>query len=1599
MTSFIPGVGQQLSIGGLITLIFNEAVKQTSLTNSIVLKQNTTVIPININVNEAGNIVTITAQSNLQEQLSYTLFVLTTLTDEAGNALALEKQITYFVNDTVIPEKPVILQLSQPAITQATEVIATVNGNYDTNVTKLQARKGNTVVVEVTPDESTVTLMTIPLELNKLNKFDIIAVRPSGNKSLAAPFSIVQDSIAPVTTILSPPDSITLPSDTVTLVASIKDASPISSALVNGVEKILNLDGNSLLNTVLTEIPNGFEVEIITTDVAGNTSTVTTTLSVSPEDPETETSPPIIAIISPEDGLDYDGSSIDVLGTVLDANDISMITINDQAVETPSTFPTAGSLFEGTLNNLVDGINIITVNAWDTKNNFAQASISINVDVAPPSLVILSPDNEAVFLSSNVTVSGVVTDSNGIASFTINEETVDLENDGAFSKLLNLAEGENAIVFRAIDLANNVVTKKWVLYYDVEGPEVSLIYPADGSTGVPSDTAIYVNFNERVNEATVSLNTIKVIELDDIGDEVKELTGNVVLQGGKMASFYPGIDLLTPGVSYRIKVLGGIEDLVGFELQSPQESTFTISEQVTTIFGMVIDLPTGKGLANVKVEIVGEDIKTITDQYGNYELASPRIPGGRIVLYYGADNAILSGESVSFKSTSVPIFIETNKVNNLESYTFLPRVVEESTEYITGVDDQIITFNDTIDGYTDTTPETPQPSRFSLTVPAGVLEFPNGSTSGELSACYASEQWLPVSTIENSGAHIPIISAVWFHPFGVKSSVPLEVSLPIPVDRGETGVAPGDRFFVVSYNSQTAEWEQVGVARVNDDASMFVIDPENETKGLTELTIAGIVPYAITPAVEEELSGLLPYIRPGTTAPGQNETEFFLIELMVALSIYCMMSPWSLLFWRVTSGPNDDPLAGVDVDFIGEHDISGWNGLVSDRHFFPIWPNLVVLMVFLSIEWWVSPEAQWSYTTTKFGGGVRKFPIMGFGQAHTVFSGNYINARNAPKIRFDSWSFHGNIRFIDGNGNPTTNPGIAQNPRIYIFSPDAGTLWAIGLGSVPAEKYPVESSYASEAPFNPDPNQKFYKSYDFILLAALQFGMYGFRRNTVEYEDPTGGGSQTYQLFRSHIIPGGNVRIMSFLKGSGGEVHVGEIWRKAPYPVVAGGDVAGMDIFGDLSIGKLNVDVFLSYTKRFDTPGQTPSITQGTVPDKGLVSHTSDRIQIVTSAGIHNGNKAPEGPWVLKMQVTSPAGNDIVGIGPNTAESWLRNSPLTTGKYTAKVSSSDDFSGEDLLSINLSANDTQSSAGSSSSQPTSTPPPITRPTAGRDTSTAGRYVQPRSETRSAARVTPAPPSNTDRKEYVWYVLPTLLYNIPTDTSNIKVTYNDWTAFAAQTGVGTQADLSLKPDDQVRDLMDATTGNKPLIYMNPSAQVTVKVEFKIQSYSIDDATAGPVFRVLQTGAPFLIGRPLKDNFANLLKQNATQTPSPNHQVYIQDATSINVESSAGQSVIRYPNYPATPSAVLIDMKNTGGGSTITIKTVPSATNVAADAIEISQYRNFTDTNLRAVLIRRKWQVEIIDRRTMIKNDTDEIQTAGTALDAIVNVLETIIIEAR
>ncbi len=303
------------------------------------------------------------------------------------------------------------------------------------------------------------------------------------------------DTIAPTVYITDPEDDDLFMTSTVSVMWEQSD-------IGSGLDKVeIRIDGGDweLTVTTTTEFTSVSEgshtVDVMATDLAGNTDTDSVTFDVDVDD-----TAPIITVTSPEDGELLSVNSVTAEWTVTDGDTgIDTVEYKFDAADWVET-TASGSV---TLSDLAEGDHTFSVRAEDNAGNSAVVPVQFVVDTLDPTVVITSPTDGATLGTVDVTVE-YTTDGTGSAIDVV-ERSVDggaWEAAGASSTLVeSLDEGVHTVDIRVTDGAGHQATAGVEFTVDVSAPVVMITSPADDA--LLSTNSVTVEWTVSDSGATV----------------------------------------------------------------------------------------------------------------------------------------------------------------------------------------------------------------------------------------------------------------------------------------------------------------------------------------------------------------------------------------------------------------------------------------------------------------------------------------------------------------------------------------------------------------------------------------------------------------------------------------------------------------------------------------------------------------------------------------------------------------------------------------------------------------------------------------------------------------------------------------------------------------------------------------------------------------------------------------------------------------------------------------------------------------------------------------------------------------------------------------
>lgn len=200
---------------------------------------------------------------------------------------------------------------------------------------------------------------------------------------------------------------------------------------------------------------------------------------------------PVITILSPSSGAYVINSKQPVVFTVVDETGGSGIDLSSLVVKQDGAAVASGTMKSTAITNgysvtytpaaaLSDGSHTITIDVRDNDGNAAaQKSTAYTVDTVPPTLNITAPAEGLVTATQSLNVAGKTNDATSspvTVAITLNgadQGAVTVGTDGAFSKTVSLAAGENTITITATDAAGKTSTVTRTVTLDTSVPKVA----------------------------------------------------------------------------------------------------------------------------------------------------------------------------------------------------------------------------------------------------------------------------------------------------------------------------------------------------------------------------------------------------------------------------------------------------------------------------------------------------------------------------------------------------------------------------------------------------------------------------------------------------------------------------------------------------------------------------------------------------------------------------------------------------------------------------------------------------------------------------------------------------------------------------------------------------------------------------------------------------------------------------------------------------------------------------------------------------------------------------------------------------------------------
>lgn len=303
------------------------------------------------------------------------------------------------------------------------------------------------------------------------HRVEVCAYDVAGNsRNISVEFII--DLVPPALEVTSPDDGLLTNETSLPVSWTVADEWGIEAVHIV-LDNTTSYDFDSAGSMVLTGLTHGQHMLLfIAMDLAGNSKEVTVTFTVDLE-------PPLLEILEPCDGqflntshfiVEWHSPSTDIWKYYFCVDD--------------GPWEEAGSNNTYWVLDLEDGTYRLKIRCVDLAGNWGQASVTVVIDTTPPSVVIYSPEEGAIYSGEELVLRWAANDSlSGISYFMIKLDDANwftVEAEGT-SVLTSLNEGEHSMTLIACDVAGNCMVVEVDFSVDLTGPEITILSPANGT--------------------------------------------------------------------------------------------------------------------------------------------------------------------------------------------------------------------------------------------------------------------------------------------------------------------------------------------------------------------------------------------------------------------------------------------------------------------------------------------------------------------------------------------------------------------------------------------------------------------------------------------------------------------------------------------------------------------------------------------------------------------------------------------------------------------------------------------------------------------------------------------------------------------------------------------------------------------------------------------------------------------------------------------------------------------------------------------------------------------------------------------------------------
>jgi hypothetical protein len=704
--------------------------------------------------------------------------------------------------DVILDTTPPVLTVSQPAaggLINAAGVQIVGQATDDNGIGGVKVA-GHAVTVH--PDGTFQVQVSLAEGSNAiaLQAFDL-----AGNETDQT-LTLVRFSL-PEVAITSPADLSYIAATTVTVSGTVSD--PAATVSVNG--QPATVAGGTFMATGVPLLEGGNILTVTAANAAGHVNTATINVV-------RDLTPPHLAIAYPQDGTTVFDPAITVSGMV---NDIvagtvnasqASVTVNGQAATVANRSFVASAA-------LVQGSNLIMVQAKDVSGNTAQATVTVTLQAATvPRVALVAGGGQAgvIGMPLGAPLVAALVDASGhpVAGqklfFKVRGNNGSLDGGQRGLAMTTDAAGHAAVHFT---LGTRAGAGSQVVEAFAPGfagpaafqetalpgnPALIVVDTGDQQVGIPGQPAprplvavVTDSGYNRLGGVQVQFAVSK--GQGSFANGQQTVVASTDSDGRAIVTFLldPAEGISNNGVRAAIVGLAG-GPVASFALSGRAAG----DPAATTVSGVVLD-NAQQPVPGVTVSIRGTTLNTQTDGAGHFQLQA--VPPGTVTLIVDGSTAQRPGAWPDLEYFVTVIPGRDNTVN-MPIY-LLPLDLGHGAQV-----------SETT-GATLTLPDVPG---FALEIAPGSVTFPNGSRSGLVSVTVVHADRVPM--VPNFGQQPRLI--VTIQPAGARFDPPARLTLP-NVD----GLAPGSVTEMYSFDHDLGHFVSIGPATVSDDGATVTANP------------------------------------------------------------------------------------------------------------------------------------------------------------------------------------------------------------------------------------------------------------------------------------------------------------------------------------------------------------------------------------------------------------------------------------------------------------------------------------------------------------------------------------------------------------------------------------------------------------------------------------------------------------------------------------------------------------------------------------------------------------------------------------------------------